>query len=115
MALLFTLNIERLTTYAEHVLGESVGLATFATMQMAGGCLADRVYRHDMGFRLADGRSQVLSVVQKFAQPSEVRTMRALAAVPGADAVPVVVDDDPDYAERATGEPSWFTVPFYGS
>ncbi len=102
-----------LMDYARAVLARPAELWSLKTSPIEGGYIAASIYRHDLVFRLSDGRCETLSVVQKYTVDAEVRLMQALANVCGAEAVPLLIDAarNPD-APHQNGA-SWFITPFY--
>jgi Ser/Thr protein kinase RdoA (MazF antagonist) len=103
-------DVERPAAFALRDLPDDAVLRTVATVKLEGGFVGYGVFRHDLEFRLAGTAPRVASFVQKLTISSEVQTMRALAHVPDASAVPALVDFDLDYSRN---DITWFVAPFY--
>jgi aminoglycoside phosphotransferase (APT) family kinase protein len=107
------LDLPKLINYAQTILDRLGPLWKVETVELAGGSIAEGVYRYDLVFRLAPDHFQTVSVVQKYTHEMEVRVMAALAELAAAPAIPFLIDSA--IAVPAPGEKtiSCFITPFY--
>jgi aminoglycoside phosphotransferase (APT) family kinase protein len=108
-----TLNLHKLVEYGNDVLLCPGELWALKSSMLEGGYAADGVHRHDLVFRLADGRLETVSVVQKYTSESEVQVMQALNEVPTAQAIPLVIDFAGDSSVSDESGTNWFITPLY--
>lgn len=89
------------------MLGRPATLVSIHTAELTGGFAPAAVFRHDLTFHLDEGGRTTVRLVHKSTSPYEVRVMRTVSTVPGAAAVPSLIDAD------ATPEAGWFVVSYY--
>jgi aminoglycoside phosphotransferase (APT) family kinase protein len=108
-----SINLHKLVSYANSITGTAGTLETLEVSKLTGGYISDGVYRHNLVFRLADGNTRVVSVVQKYTNQAEVRVMEALREVPNAEAIPLIIDSSMDVPIPDATTANWFVTPFY--
>ncbi len=107
-----TIDLAALSAYSRKALGCVGPPCRLEITPLTGGYVASGVYRLDLSFAAGDGPLQHLAVVQKQAAESEVRVMHALAALPGAQALPRLIADGRSPLPGGQAE-GWFITPFY--
>jgi aminoglycoside phosphotransferase (APT) family kinase protein len=107
------LELDELAAYGQRLLGQAARLHALDISELTGGHAGAAVYRVDLRFRLAGGCAQVVPIVLKHTSEGEVRVMRALREVQGAEALPLTVACG-QYAPISGSAPvHWFVTPLY--
>ena len=111
----FTINLPKLIAYGNNVLGRSGELWRLEVSKLAGGYGSYEPHLLKLIFRLAENQFQTVPVVQKSISETEAQIMQALREVPGAGALPYVIDlfADERTLDKKDSAMSWLVTPFY--
>jgi aminoglycoside phosphotransferase (APT) family kinase protein len=104
--------LSALEAYARQCGGLDGQVASLNVQTLPGGYMAAGLYRIELVFKTPGGEQRSAVFAQKYTDPHEVRLMRALAGVSGAEALPQVIET------RLSSLPgdrygNWFVTPFY--
>jgi aminoglycoside phosphotransferase (APT) family kinase protein len=106
----FTLQLEPLANYGNTFFGQPSKLAALNISSLGGGYSSAAIYRVELEFRLNESATRHLPVVLKHTSETEVNVMRALGDVPGAEALPRLIDCGQFDGDELI---HWFVMPFF--
>lgn len=108
-----SINLHKLVSYANSITGGAGTLETLEVSKLIGGYISNGVYLHNLVFRLPDGATNKVSVVQKYTNEAEVWVMEALRDTPNVEAIPLLIDSAVNAPTPDATTANWFVTPFY--